>query len=136
MNSRKLSTILWALLLSSTALASNEREIIVTLTVPDAAWEISIDEVHVVNNEIWVISTISRDPDMMGAQVISVVKASIKCASADGPLKHFIIGKTWNWPNEEPYTFLKSRQELDKDLKSGKPLYKRAMGKPCGPPVK
>ena len=124
MKSRIISTMLWALLLWSTALAANEQEITVTLTVPDAAWKIVIDEVHEVKGEIWVISTVSRSPDVMGAQVISVVKASIKCAPADLPVKHFVIGKTWNWSNEEPIIFIKSMNEFDKELKSGKLLCK------------
>ena len=123
MKIRGMTSLLLPMLFATTVYAA-EREITVTLTVPDAAWEISIEEVHRVKNEIWVISTVSRNPYLMGAQVISVVKASIKCAAADGPVKHFIIGKTWNWPNEEPFTFLKTRQELDKDLKSGKLLCK------------
>jgi hypothetical protein len=125
-----MATLLSALLFSTTVLAADEREITVTLTVPDAAWVIFINEVHDVKNEIWVISTVSRDPDMMGAQVISVVKASVKCAAADLPVKHFVIGKTWNWRNEEAYTFIKSIKELEKELKYGNLLYKNAKKKP------
>lgn len=124
MKIKSMTMFLSVLLVSATLLAAEEREITVTLTVPDAAWEISIEEVHEVKNEIWVISTVSRNPDMMGAQVISVIKASVKCATADLPVKHFVIGKTWNWQNEEPYTFTKTRKELEKELKSGKLLCK------------
>ena len=127
---RSMTTLLSALLFSTTVLAAEEREITVTLTVPDAAWVIFINEVHEVKNEIWVISTVSRNPDMMGAQVISVVKASVKFAAADLPVKHFVIGKTWNWRNEEAYTFIKSIKELEKELKYGNLLYKNAKKKP------
>ena len=122
-----LTAFLLILLSAITVLAAEEREVAVTLTVPDAAWEISIDEVHQVNNEIWVISSVSRNPYLMGAQVISVVKASVKCTAADLPVKHFVIGKTWNWPNEEPYTFIKTRKKLEKELKSGKHICKGIM---------
>jgi zinc protease len=123
---RSIITLLAALLFSTTLLRAEEREITVTLTVPDAAWVIFINEVHEVKNEIWVISTVSRDPDMMGAQVISVVKASVKCAAADLPVKHFVIGKTWGWKYEEPYTFINNLKELERELKYGKLLYKSA----------
>jgi hypothetical protein len=121
-----MTTLLSALIFSTTVLGAEGREITVTLTVPDAAWAIAIDEVHEVNNEIWVISTVSRDPDVMGAQVISIVKASVKLAAPDLPVKHYIIGKTWGWKNEEPYTFINNLKELERELKYGKLLYKSA----------
>ena len=70
------------LLLCTTALGADEKEITVKLTVPDAAWTIAIDEVHKVGNELWVIAIVSRNPDLMGAQVISTVQASLKLAVA------------------------------------------------------
>jgi hypothetical protein len=112
-------------LFAITALAAEEREITVTLTVPDSAWAISIEEVHEVKNEIWVISNVSRDPDVMGAQVISVVRDAVIMVAPDLPVKHFVIGKTWNWKNEEAYTFIENRNNLDSELISGKRLYKR-----------
>ena len=121
---RSIITLLSTLLFSTTVLGADEREITVTLTVPDAAWAIAIDEVHEVKNEIWVISTVSRDPDMMGAQVISIVKASVKLVAPDLPVKHFVIGKTWDWKNKEPYTFIKTLNELESELKHGNLLYK------------
>jgi hypothetical protein len=123
---RSMMTVLSALLFSTTAVGAGEHRMTVTLTVPDSAWVISIDEIHQVKDEIWVISTVSRDPNVMGAQVISTVKASVKIAAPDLPVKHFVIGKTWDWKNEEPYTFINNLKELERELKSGKLLYKSA----------
>ena len=114
------------LLLYTNAWGSDEKEITVRLTVPDAAWAIAIDEVHCVGNELWIISTVSRNPDLMGAQVISTVQASLKLAVPDLPLRYFVIGKTWNWKNEEPYTFIENLTQIEKALKSGKLLFKTA----------
>ena len=96
------------LLLHITAWGADEKEITVRLTVPDVAWAIAIDEVHRVGNELWIISTVSRKPDLMGAQVISTVQASLKLVAPDLPMRYFVIGKTWNWKNEEPYTFIEN----------------------------
>jgi hypothetical protein len=106
-------------------MAAKEKEITVKLTVPDAAWTLTIDEIYQVKNELWVISTVLRDPDMMGAQVISTVQASVKLAAPDLTVKHFIIGKTWGWKNKEPYSFIKNLKQIEKDLKPGKCLYKK-----------
>lgn len=89
------------LLLCTTALRADDREITVKLTVPDAAWTIAIDEVHKVGNELRVIDIVSRNTDMMAAQVISTVQASLQLVAPDLPVKYFVIGKTWDWKNEE-----------------------------------
>ena len=68
-----------------------EKEITVDLTVPDTSWSIIIDEVKKVNDELWVISTVSQNRDMMGAQVISNIQASVKIKAPDLPLKIFIL---------------------------------------------
>ena len=114
------------LLFCTTAWGADEKEITVKLTVPDTAWTIAIEEVHKVGKELWVISTVSQNPDIMGAQVISTVHATLKLTAPDLPVKHFIIGKTWNWKNEEPCTFIENLKQIEKELKSGKLLYKAA----------
>ncbi len=67
--------------------------------------------------------------DTLFSQVISIVKASVKFTAPDLPVKHFVIGKTWDWKNEESYTFIKNLKELERELKSGKLLYKSAKKK-------
>ena len=127
----KIVILPWILLLCATASGAEEKEITVELTVPDSAWAVSITEVHKVGNELWVISTVSRDPDAMGAQVISTVQDSLKLTVPDLPLKIYIIGKAWAWENKEPYTFIKHLKQIEKELKSGKLLYKAAKQGPC-----
>ena len=122
---KNMTILLSVLIFSTTVIASNEMEITVRLTVPDAAWVISIDEVRKVNDEIWVISKVSKNPDVMGAQVISTIEASAVINSVDLPVRHFIIGKTWDWENEEPYTFIKSIEKLESNLKDSELLYKK-----------
>lgn len=117
--------LLWVLL-GAIAAGAEEKEVQVRLTVPDAAWKITIESVHQVNQEIWVVSTVSRDPAVMGAQVISTVTASVKISASNLPVKHFVIGKTWGWKNEEVYTFIKYLKQIEKELSSGKTLYRRA----------
>lgn len=115
--------MLLVLILSTTFSCAKEKEITVNLTVPDTTWQIAIDDVYIVGNELWVISSVSQNPDIMGAQVISIVQASVKIAVPDLPVKHFIIGKTWAWENTEPYTFITDLKQIEKELKSGKRLY-------------
>jgi hypothetical protein len=112
------------LLLCTNALGMEEKEITAQLTVPDATWSIAIDAVYEVGDELWVVSIVSQNPDMAGAQVISTVQASLTIAARDLPVEHFIIGKTWHWENAEPYTFIEDPGELVEGLKDVKLIYK------------
>ena len=62
---------------------------------------------------------------MIGAQVISTIEDSAVIDNVDLPVRHFIIGKTWGWENEEPYTFIKSIEKLESSLKDSELLYMR-----------
>jgi hypothetical protein len=119
------------LLLCSTAVHADKKNIVVSVTVPDTTWTVTIDAVYRMGDELWVISTVSNDPDVMGAQVISTVQDSLHLTVPDSPVKHFIIGKTWHWKNEEPYTFIEDLKEIESELESGKLLYEAAKPEPC-----
>ena len=118
------------MILCTTTLRAGEKEIMLELTVPDSSWTIAIDEVHRVGNELWVVSIVSRNPEVAGAQVISTVRDSLKLAAPDLPIKNFIIGKAWNWENPEPYIFITDLQQIGKELESGRLLYKAAKRSP------
>ncbi len=115
--------IFLVLIFSATFSCAKKKEIMVNLTVPDTAWQIAIDEVYIVKNELWVISTVSQNQDKMGAQVISNIQASVKLAAPELPVKHFVLGKSWNWKNDEPYIIIKDIKQIEKDLKSGKLIH-------------
>ena len=118
------------LLLCTNALGMEEKEITVKLTVPDATWSIAIDAVYEVGDELWVVSIVSPNPDMAGVQMISTVQASLTIAAPDLPVKNFIVGKTWNWKNEEPYTFIEGLKQIHDEIQSGKLLYQAAKAGP------
>jgi len=118
--------LLLVLLFCAPAASAGEKEITVKLSVPDATWTVAIEAVHKVGSELWVISSVSQNPDIMGAQVISTVQNSVKIAAPDLPVKNFIIGKTWAWENTEPYTFITDLKQIEKELQSGKRLYPAA----------
>ncbi|MDH3358058.1 MAG: META domain-containing protein [Desulfobacteraceae bacterium] len=118
--------ILLALIFFATLSCTAEKEITVKLTVPDTTWKIAIDQVFIVKNELWVISRVSQNPDIMGAQVISHIQDSIRLTVPDLPVKYFVIGKTWDWENEEPYTFIKELKQIETELKSGTRLFPEA----------
>ena len=129
MKTTKTMVLLWTLFLCTAAMAAEKKEITVKLTVPDSAWTLTIDEIYKGKGEIWVISRLARAPGVMGLQVISMRQDTVKVSAPDLPVKHFVIGKTWNWKNKEPYIFIKNLKQIEKNLKLSKLLYKKAKKK-------
>ena len=50
----------------------------------------------------------------------------MKLDIGESPVKHFILGKKWGWENEEPYTFLKDRKEIEEKIMSVKQPYEKS----------
>jgi len=101
------------------------RDIEVKMQVPDMGWKIRINEIHQKGEELWVISSLNRHPGMAG-QAISIVSDKIHMDLPGIPVRHFVLGKTWNWKNREPYTFIKDMTEIQDDLKDGQLFYRRS----------
>ena len=111
------------LILWTVSAGAGDKLITVKLTVPDRTWTIAVDEVYKIGNELWVIARLSQKNGVMGASVISTIKTSVEIDAPDLPIVNFIIGKTWNWENQEPYTFVDSLEQINKELETGELLY-------------
>lgn len=83
------------------------REIQISLQAPDAGWSVQIEEVYLMDQEIWVLAQLHRQ-EGMAAQMITTVSDSVIVEAPNWPVKVFILGKTWGWENEEPYEFLEN----------------------------
>ncbi len=111
-----------------------ERTIDIQLKVPSTAYKVQILEVYQTDKELLVLSKVEGKG--IGATVISNAKDSVKVkAPADLPVKHVVLGKTWNW-GDEKYEFAKDREEFDKLVKKGMGMkvYERPQPPPQ-PPV-
>lgn len=95
----------------------------IELTVPDAAWEIEINEIYEVENELWVIAELNRKAGF-AAQVISKIKDSVEIHHKKLTVKNYVIGKTWQWENKEEFHFIKSRSDIEDYIKNRKQIYK------------
>jgi hypothetical protein len=98
-------------------------DITVTLKVPDPSWSVKIEEVRQVGQEVWVVASLHKDSEGFAIAMITTVTDTIIVKAPPLPIKYFIIGKAWNWDNKEPYTFLKSKDNLDKKFIQGKPIF-------------
>lgn len=77
----------------------------VRLTVPDSRWSLEIVNVTETKGEIAILCQLTQS-DMMGMMVISEVVDAVKFVASNKPQHVYIKGKTWNWENDEDYTFV------------------------------
>ena len=94
----------------------------VQLGVPDGGWKIRIDQVYQTPTHLLAVSKLERNPGL-AIQVISQAKDSVQVKAPKLPIRHFVLGKTWNWPNKQPYSFLSDPKELSKPIAGAKLVY-------------
>ena len=107
---------------------ARESTVSVQLTVPDGGWKIRIDQVYQTPTHLLAVSKLERSQGL-AIQVISQAKDSVKVKAPKLPVRHFVLGKTWNWPNKEPYSFLSDPKELSKPIAGAKLVF-QAKAKP------
>ena len=85
----------------------------VSLKVPHPGYSITIESVHAVANKTLVLAVIkSPDPTKMYPMIITTVSDNVKVPIRAGETEIYIIGKTWNWDNNEKLVFFKNREEF------------------------
>lgn len=103
-------------------------EVAVAVKVPDAAWQVSIEEIYRSGEGYLVVARLHRPVGMMGAMVISTARDAVSVPLTTLPTKILVHGKTWRWKNPEPYQFFATRAELDAALgkDNGAPVWRRS----------
>lgn len=82
------------------AKAAGVREVSITMDTPNPLWSIHFAKAKAVDGELWVLWQL-RAKDGMAAAVISSVSSKVKVdvgdLPGDAPVRHFVLGKRWNW---------------------------------------
>ena len=71
-----------------------------------------------------MLSRLSRGPEA-AAQVISTVADTIRIDAqyASLPVRHYIVGKIWDWGDTKEYSFIESAETLENAVKGAELLY-------------
>jgi hypothetical protein len=101
-----------------------QKTITVEVMTPDGAWELKIEEVREVRNELWVFAKVERPNGALGAMMKSVASDQIIERMPDLATKVFVVGKTWSWANDEPVTWL-SKNDAYERRRQGERLWRR-----------
>ncbi|MBV6625971.1 MAG: hypothetical protein KI793_24075 [Rivularia sp. (in: Bacteria)] len=101
-----------------------ERTITVEVEVPSAGYDIEIQDVYAVENELWVVSRLEEENSSAPKTTVRV-SDRIVLNAPDIPVRHYVIGKTVSNSFNEQYEFINSREQIASLLDSGKQLYKK-----------
>ncbi len=98
----------------------------VRLDTPDAGWAIEIEKVYRTSESLIVIAQLQHSGDMAAA-VISTVSDSVSIPATDDTLtvRHYILGKTWDWGAAPDYTFIESIDAFGSALDEAELIYKK-----------
>jgi len=101
-----------------------QKTITVEVMTPDGAWELKIEEVRKVRNELWVFAKVERPSGAIGAMMKSAASDQIVERMPDLATKVFVVGKTWAWANDEPVTWV-SKSVASERRREGERLWRR-----------
>lgn|GEM_PF-4449956 len=101
-----------------------QKTITVEVMTPDGAWELKIEEIRKVRNELWVFAKVERPANALGALMRSAASDQIVERLPDLATKVYVVGKTWNWTNDESVTWL-SKNDASERRRQGERLWRR-----------
>lgn len=102
-----------------------ERTINPEVEVPSDGYDLTIQSVYAVNDELWVVSQLEEtDPNAPQADVY--VSDQIVINAPDMAIRHYIVGERPEGGFNNQYTFINSRDQISSQLESGRQIYDRA----------
>ncbi|NJO44634.1 MAG: hypothetical protein HC835_02785 [Oscillatoriales cyanobacterium RM2_1_1] len=101
-----------------------ERTITTEVEVPSKGYALNIQGIHVVNNELWVVSQLEvQNPNAV--QAITRVSDRVALNAPSMPVRQYVIGERPEGSFNEQYTFISDRQQIAAELDSGRQLYEQ-----------
>ena len=99
-----------------------ERTLTVEAEVPSSGYNLEIQDVYVVNNELWVVSQLEEEnPNAPQATVRASDRVAIN--APDMAVRHYIIGERPTGTFNEQYTFIGNREQIASQVESGRQIY-------------
>lgn len=101
-----------------------ERTITAEIEAPSAGYDLEIQNVYAVNNELWVVSQLEEENPSAPKTTVRV-SDRVVINAPDIPVRQYIIGNRPDGSFNEQYAFIDSRERIDSQLASGKQLYSK-----------
>lgn len=104
---------------------SQNNTLSVRLDAPHPGWQIKIEKIYRSGENLIVISRLEQMSQNV-AQIITAVADSVELPiELELPVRHYIIGKTWNWGDTGNYTFIDSMDAFGTALDEAEAIYSK-----------
>lgn len=104
---------------------SKSKSVSVRIDTPNAGWKVEIEKIYRAADHLMVVSRLSPTGEV-AAEVITTVADSAEIpAEIDLPVRHYILGKTWEWGDTGKYTFIDSMDALDSTREEAELIYSK-----------
>jgi hypothetical protein len=101
-----------------------EQTLTAEVAVPSAGYNLEIQDVYVVADQLWVIARLEqKNPN--APRITTTVSDQIAINAPEMPVRYYIIGERPSGTVGNQYRFIDSRQMIQKQLASGQQLYSR-----------
>ena len=108
---------------ASTETSPQGENITVRLDTPNAGWQLDVKEIYRSSESLIVISELEHSGEA-SAQVITTVSSSATIpADLNLPIRHYVLGKTWDWGDTGEYTFIESMDAFGTALDDAELIY-------------
>ncbi|MGB0744709.1 MAG: M16 family metallopeptidase, partial [Opitutales bacterium] len=105
--------------------APKDRSVSVRIDTPHPGWKIRIEKIFRAKDSLIVVSRLSESGGI-AAQVITAVADKVEMPlDAEIPVRHYVLGKTWNWGGTGDYTFIDSMDKIGTALNNAELIYSR-----------
>lgn len=101
-----------------------ERTITTEVEVPSAGYNLEIQSVYAVNNELWVISRLNETTSN-APRATTRISDRIVINAPNMPVRHYIVGARPSGVFNEQYEFIGNREQILPQLQAGRQLYER-----------
>lgn len=100
-----------------------EQTLTATVRVPSGGYNLDIQNVYMVNNELWVVAELEEE-NPNAPRVNTTVADRIVVKAPEMPVRYYIIGEGLDGTLGN-YRFINNRQAIQNQLNSGRQLYRR-----------
>ena len=108
------------------ATARQQQMVSIRLDTPDAGWRIEIEKVYRTTEDLIVISRLQHSAAPSAAEISTVSdKISIPAFDQQLAVRHYVLGKTWEWGSSPDYNFIESSAAITSKLEAAELLYSK-----------
>lgn len=108
----------------------NLRTVSVSIKTPNPCWRIQLIEIYRVDKTLFAVSKLyPPSGDMACAQVIASARDQVTLQLPAFPVRHLVLGQTWNWGQDRGYETVVDRVALKQRLANAELLYRLGEGK-------